>query len=171
MEEMTTCSKCQTQLGENDTFCNNCGYPERGTSEEQGKYNYSIELKKNVVDNARKKLKNVKTLLYVLAGLNFLVGIYFLSNEMTFNDGIGSFISSIIFLGCVVWVNKQPLTGILAAFIFWILLQLSVVLVDPVLLFNGIILKVIFIGIFVKGISSAKDAKNYINQLKDVKAI
>ena len=54
---------------------------------------------------------------------------------------------------------------------FWILLQLSVVLVDPALLFNGILLKIIFIGIFIKGISSAKDAKKYTGQLKEMNAI
>lgn len=165
---MTTCSKCNSSLGEIDTFCSNCGYPEKGTPIEKAKFNHSLELKRNVVQDAEKKLKSVKMLLYALSGLNFLIGIYYFPNEATFGQGISSLIASIIFLGCVVWVNNQPLTGILAAFIFWILLQLSVILVDPLLLFSGIILKIVFIGIFVKGISSAIDVRNYAKQMEEV---
>ena len=171
MEENFICSKCKSELKENDVFCTNCGYPEKGTEEEIKKYNYSIKLKQDVIDDGKKKLKNVKILLYAIAGINFLYGVFYLTNELTFTDGLASLIAAGVFLAFVIWVNKQPLTGIIVAFIFWILLQLSVVLVDPVLLFKGLLLKAIFIGIFLKGISSAMDAKKYTDQLKEMKAI
>ncbi len=170
MEESTICSKCKATLGGNDKFCNDCGFPERGTTQEKGIYDHRIKLKKNIITGANKKLKSVKILIYVIAGLNFLMGLYYLTDDLTFADGIAGLIASILFLGCAVWVNKQPLTGILAAFVLWILLQLSVVLVDPALLFKGILLKIVFIAIFIKGISAAKDAKEYTSQLKTMKA-
>lgn len=171
MEESTSCSKCNSPLTEEDKFCSNCGYPERGTTAEKNKYNLSVKLKKDVVDDAKKKLKNVKILLFVVAGINVIVGIVQLMDAITFNDGIGSLITAAVFLGCVIWVNNQPLTGILAAFSFWVLLQLSVVLIDPTLLLSGLFLKIVIIGIFIKGISSARDAKKYAEQLKEMKAI
>ncbi len=171
MQVSLECSKCNSNLKEEDIFCPNCGYPENADQKEKDKYAYRIKLKSDVVQDAKKKLKNVKILLYVIAGINFLIGIYYLSNEMTFADGIGSLISGFIFLGCVFWVNKQPLTGILAAFIFWIILQLSVIFIDPSLLFRGIIIKIVIIGVFIKGINSAKDFKSYSEQLKEMNAL
>jgi len=171
MEESIICSKCSTPLMENDTFCNNCGYPEKGSQNEKGMYEYRIKLKKDVLDDAKKKLRNVKILLGVLAGINILFGIYFLMNDSTFYDGLGSLITAAVFSGCALWVDKQPLTGILAGFGFWILLQLMAIFIDPANLFSGIILKIIFIAIFIKGIASAKDAKVYTDQLKEMKAV
>jgi hypothetical protein len=45
------------------------------------------------------------------------------------------------------------------------------IFINPANIFSGIILKVIFIVIFVKGIASAKDAKVFTEQLKEMKAI
>lgn len=171
---MTTtlnCSRCSAEIFENDIFCRNCGYPENGDQKEKDRYDYRIKLKKDVLDEAKKKLKSVQMLVLFIAGINLLFGIYYLSDDITFADGIASLISATVYLGCFFWVKRQPLTGVLAAFIFWILLQLSVILVDPALLFSGILMKIFFIGIFVKGISSAKDAKSYTEQLKEMHAV
>ncbi|MGM0579429.1 MAG: zinc-ribbon domain-containing protein [Bacteroidota bacterium] len=164
------CSKCNASLSQEDIFCSNCGYPENGDQKEKDKYEYRVKLRMNVLKDAKKKLKNVKILLWVLASLHFIVGLFFITQEITFYDGISLIISSVIFVACIFWVNNQPLTGIMAAFIFWVLLQLSVVFVDPALLFNGIILKIIFIAIFVKGITSAKDYKEYSQKLQALNA-
>ncbi|SMG20548.1 hypothetical protein SAMN05661096_01109 [Marivirga sericea] len=169
-QNFTQCSKCKASITAEDVFCSNCGYPENADQEEKDKYEYRIKLKMNVLKDAKKKLKNVKILLWVLAGLHLVVGLAFLSQEITFYDGIGPIIAAVIFIACVFWVNKQPLVGIMAAFIFWVLLQLSVVLVDPALLLSGIILKIVFIGIFVKGISSAKDYKEFSQKLRTLNA-
>lgn len=164
------CTKCNTEINQEDVFCSNCGYPENGDQEEKDKFDYRIKLKMNVLKDAKKKLKNVKILLWVLAGLHLLGGLFYISQEVTFYDGIGALIACVIFMACILWVKNQPLTGIMAAFIFWILMQLSVVFVDPALLFSGIILKIIFIGIFIKGISSAKDYKEYSQKLQTINA-
>jgi len=171
MEAVTNCSKCATILGENDKFCNSCGFPENGSEEEKKKYEYSIKLKKDVIEDANKRLKNVKWVLYIIIGINVLAGIYYLTDDATFFDGLGSLIAAAIFTGCLFWVNKQPLAGILAAFVFWIVLQLLTIVVDPTTIIQGIILKVIFIAVFVKGIASARDVKKFTAQLNEMKGI
>lgn len=171
MEEQINCSRCNTPLSEEDIFCPNCGYPEKADIEEKNKYNYRIKLRKDILKDAEKKLKNVKILLYVIIGLNIILGVVFLLDQATFSDGLGSLISAGIFAGCLLWVNKKPLAGILAAFIFWLLLQLSVVLIDPALLFSGLLLKVIFLGVFIKGITSARDYNKYSDQLEEMNAL
>lgn len=168
MEESVNCSKCNTSISNEDLFCSNCGYPERAGKREKDKYEYRIKLKKDVIEDAEKKLKNVKILLFVIAGFNLLMGLYQLIINEAIYDGIAGLIAAGIFIGCAIWVEKQPLTGILAAFIFWILIQSAVVFVDPALLLRGIILKIVIIGIFIKGISSARDYKVYSEQLKEM---
>ena len=165
------CSQCGTIVDSNDRFCSKCGYPENGTIEDKNKYDHSIKLKKDILEDGKRKLKNVKIIIYIIAGFNAVFGIYYLTQPETFAEAISSFIATGLFIGCAIWVNKQPLVGVIAAFVLWILIQLSVVLVDPTLLFKGIIIKVIFVGIFIKGISSAKDAKKYTEQLNEMNAI
>ena len=168
MEESINCSRCSTALGENDTFCNNCGYPERGTPKEKERYDYRIQLTKNVVNDARKKIKNVKILLIVIGSLNLLIGLYHLGFTGSASDAVANIIASLVFFGCVFWVNKKPLIGIMAAFVFWILLQLSVVFINPAFLLKGILLKVIFVIVFIRGIKSARDAEKYQEELKEM---
>ncbi len=170
MEESLLCSNCKRDISIENIFCTNCGYPENGSVEEKDKFEFRVKLKQNVVKGAEKKIKSVKILLYVIAAINFLIGLFLVVEDTTFVDGLVSLIASLIYICCVLWVNKQPLTGVLAAFGFWILTQLSVVLIDPTLLFNGIILKIIFISIFIKGITSAKDAQKYRDELLEMNA-
>lgn len=169
MELATQCSQCKVALNPEDVYCPNCGFPERADESEKGKYVYRIQLKKNVIADAKKKLKNVKILLWVVLVINILVGITLLLNNAV-EMAIGSLISAAIYIGCLIWVGKQPLIGIMAAFIFWILMQAITIFTDPSMIFNGIILKIIFIVIFIKGISSARDYQNYSAQLNELKA-
>lgn len=168
MESFITCSRCKTLLYDDAIFCDSCGYPEKGDANEKYKFQYNIKIKEEAIEEANKKLRHVKILLYVIAGINFLIGLFYMANEATFSDGIASLIAAAIFLGCVIWVKEQPLTGVLAAFVFWIVLQLSVIFVDPSFLMKGLLLKVIFIAIFIKGISSAREVKQFSKQLKEM---
>lgn len=170
MELSDKCSKCSTPLLENDVFCSSCGFPERGTDKDRGLYEYRIKLKKNVLEDAQKKLRNVKILLIVIAVINLLVGIYYLTDDSTFFESLASFIAAAVFLGCAFWVEKQPMTGIIAGFSFWGLLQLAAIFVDPVNIVSGILWKILIVVIFIKGIASAKDAKKFTEQLKELKA-
>ncbi len=169
MELIAQCSQCKVSLSPEDVYCPNCGFPERADESEKGKYIYRIQLKKNVISDAKKKLKNVRILLWIVIVLNIISGLFLMFNNMI-ELAIGSFISAAIYIGCLIWVGKQPLIGIMAAFIFWILTQAAVIFTDPSMIFNGIILKVIFIVIFIKGISSARDYQNYSAQLNELKA-
>ncbi len=169
MELVTQCSQCKVALNPEDVYCPNCGFPERAEESEKGKYIYRIQLKKNVITDAKKKLKNVRILLWIVIVLNIISGIFLLFNNIV-ELAIGSLISAAIYIGCLIWVGKQPLIGIMAAFIFWILMESISMFSDPNLIFKGIILKVIFVIIFIKGIKSAKDYQNYSSQLKNLKA-
>lgn len=163
--EPFACSQCDSSMQSEDVFCNYCGYPEGGTDSDKNKFHYRIKLKQNIIKDAQKRLRNVKIMVGVIAGLNAIFGLLLLSDAYTFTEGLVSLIASLIFLVCIAWVNRQPLTGVLAAFIFWILLQVSAVILNPSTLFVGILWKVIALAIFIKGITSAKDYMKYKEQL------
>lgn len=165
MSQTVNCTNCNAFVDTQSTFCENCGYPENGSQKEQDKFNYSLKLKRDVIKDAKCKIKHVKILLYVLAGINLIAGLYWLSVEDSILDGIGGLVGASIFLACVFWVKKQPLIGILAAFIFWILLQLLVIFEDPALLLQGLLLKVIVIALFIKGVKSAVDYKEFSEKI------
>ncbi|MDH5599226.1 MAG: hypothetical protein OEY34_08875 [Cyclobacteriaceae bacterium] len=167
MSEESKCPNCN-EINQFDTYCSNCGFPIRGTESEVESFNRRILLKINVLKDSKKKIKNVNILLSIIAGLHFILGLYYAMDEYTFLDGILNLIAGVMFIGCIIWVRSQPLIGVLAAFSLWIILQLSVVMVDPSLLFSGILLKVIFISIFIKGITSARDYQNYKAQLMEM---
>ncbi len=167
------CFNCKSEVSRDEVFCSECGFPQNGTDEEKNKFEYRIKIKKDAYEEAQKKVRGVRTLLFVLAGINVLAGCYYLffsGNETFFADGIATMVSALVFIGCAIWVNKQPLTGILAAFIFWIVLQVLSAVVLPETLLKGIIWKIIIIGVFIKGINSAKDASKYSEQLSAMKA-
>lgn len=171
MEVVKNCSNCRTPFEGQDIFCTECGYPENGSDKEKDLFYYRIKLKKDVIEEARKKMKNVKGILIFMAVVNLLFGIYYTTSEATLLDGIVNLIIAGVFGGCTFWVDKQPLTGVLAGFIFWILIQLLLAIGDPLTLIHGFIWKFIFIGIFIKGIMSARDVKKYSADLKALKAI
>lgn len=163
--EKTSCSNCSKSIKKNETFCGNCGFPENGSEQEKKKFNYSKKLKQNVLDDSKKKLKNVKIVLYIMAGINFIAGIYYLTQPAAIAEVIASIFATCIFLGCAQWVNKKPLIAVLSAFGFWLLIQILTAILTPESLFQGLLLKFIIISIFIKGIKSAKDYKDFSAKL------
>lgn len=158
--KVVKCSNCNNDIQKTDVFCGNCGYPENGTEQEKRKFNYSKKLKQNVIEDAKKKLKNVKIVLYIMAGVNLLALFYYIS-QSAMAEVIGSIVGAVVFIGCALWVNKKPLIAILSGFGFWILLQILSGIIEPESLFQGLILKIIIISVFIKGIKSAKDYKDF----------
>ena len=170
-QESLTCSNCKSTIADSDSFCANCGFPERGTDDEKNKFHYRVKLKQDVVRDAEKKVRGVKTMLYILAGLNLVLGvvfIFFMDSDLTFADGLGFLITALVFTGCSIWVNKQPLIGVMSAFGFYIFLLVLSGIFDPNTIFQGLLLKIIIIGVFIKGINSARDAKKYSEQLAEM---
>lgn len=160
LSEETNCSNCSKPLNKADVYCGNCGYPENGSEQEQRKFNYSKKLKQDVIEDAKKKLKNVKIVLYIMAGVNVIaLFYYFYNNAMA--EVIGSIVGACVFIACALWVNKKPLIAVLSAFGFWLLLQVLSAFLEPGTIIQGLLLKIIVVSIFIKGIKSAKDYKNY----------
>lgn len=165
------CDNCQHDIsGSEAKFCPKCGYPARGTSAEQDNFRRALKLKKDVVDDAKKKIKRVKVMLYILGGLNVLVGLIIALADAIPDAvfvGIGSIIVGGVMFACSAWVEKNPVTGILVAFSVYMLLIIANAILEPASIYRGIIFKIIIIGVFIKGIKSAYDYREYTKKLEE----
>ena len=118
----------------------------------------------NLVDLApyEKSLKNARTWLYIIAALQFGIGIfeYFTIDDKTVADvafGIDTFVAQ-VFLGLALWSKKKPLVAFSIALGFYALFHITFMILDPATIAKGIIMKVLIIIALVKAI---KDAKQY----------
>ena len=118
----------------------------------------------NLVDLApyEKSLKNARIWLYVIAGLQFAVGIF---EYFTIDDnivaaiafGIDAFVA-LGFLALALWSKKKPLVAFSIALGFYGVVLIAFTILDPSNFFKGIIIKILVIVALVKAI---KDAKQY----------
>lgn len=107
-------------------------------------------------------LKNARIWLYVIAGLQFIMGIIELNRE---EDpvigwtafGINVFIA-LGFLALALWSRKKPVPAFTTALVFYIVLHVGFSILDPSNLVRGIIIKIFVIVALVK---ANRDARKY----------
>ncbi len=148
-----------------DIFCQACGFPMKGTEEEQRSYRLRISSRKRLLADANKKISNAKTALFVLAGLVTLYGVIMFFSEDDTASLIGALLIAIIYLGLAAWASKNPFGAILTGMIIYLTLWVLDILVDPSAIYSGIIIRILIIGAFVKGIKSAREAKVLLQQI------
>ncbi len=169
----THCLNCNFELDENpDTYCPNCGFPVMGTEKEVQNFFRKIELTHQVLKDAEKKVNRVRIMLLILAGINIIAGLVIsMAGDNLFEDasilGISSIIMGIIFIACASWVRRDPVAGIITAFSLYVLVQLASAIMDPTTLVSGIIFKIIIIAIFISGVRSAFDYREYKRKLDE----
>lgn len=157
------CRACGSTVNEQDQFCTSCGFPLKGTDEEQNLFISARHFRKNQVHELRRKIKNAQTTLFVLAGLFFVVGIiyYFISgqNDLAFAVMITNLILAAVFLALGGWAKNKPVVAIISGLVLYILVQLISIVEDPTNIVKGIIIKIVVIVYLVRGLQSAMEAE------------
>ncbi|MHC4663123.1 MAG: TFIIB-type zinc ribbon-containing protein [Planctomycetota bacterium] len=69
---------------------------------------------------------------------------------------IVSIVIAVTFGGCAVWARYHPLAATLTAFIFYVVLHLATIIISPIMILSGIILKVLIIMCFIGTISAVR---------------
>ena len=123
----------------------------------------------NLVDLApyEKSLKNARIWLFVIAGIQFAVGIfeYFSIDDnivAAIAFGVDAFVA-LGFLTLAFWSKKKPLMAFSIALAFYAIVIIGYIVIDPSNLFKGIIVKVLVVIALIKAINDAK-------QYEEVKA-
>jgi uncharacterized membrane protein len=123
----------------------------------------------NLVDLApyEKSLKNARIWLFVIAGIQFCVGIfeYFSLDDnivAAIAFGIDAFVA-LGFLTLAFWSKKKPLLAFSIALVFYLVVIIGYIVIDPSNVFKGLIVKVLVVIALIKAINDAK-------QYEEVKA-
>jgi hypothetical protein len=157
--EKIFCEACYIKVHPNDQFCNNCGYPLKGSAEQQDAFK-----SKQVVDTVnmrdyQKKLANASNTLYFLSALFILVaGILFFKHEedeAVLAYVLPSIILGVTFLLLATYTKKKPLACLICGFSLYIIVQALGAISDPATIASGIILKIIVVVFLINGIKSA----------------
>jgi len=157
------CDYCAGIISEHDQNCTNCGFPIKGSSEEQQKFISFKGRMKHEVKELKTKIENAQITFYVLSVLFFLVGVisYFTvkEEELSLNLLIENLILCAIFLALGGWAKSKPVICILLGLIFYITSQIIGVVGGYTGPFKGILIKGLIIIILIKGLVSALDSE------------
>lgn len=112
-------------------------------------------------ESYEKPLKNARTWLYVIAGIQLAMGFY---EYFTVEDnivaslalGIQAVIALTFFL-LALWSKKKPVHAFLAALICYITVVAGFMLLDPTNIYKGILIKILVVVALVKAYNSAKE--------------
>jgi len=163
------CGACYKHVNTDDAFCDNCGYPLKGTEQEQTNFIYNRSSKEIDLDEANKKINKAKHTLYWVAGATVISGfiLYAVSQDAESKTDllITNLILAFIYLALGAWSQKKPLTAIISGFALYVIVILLNAFVSPATIFSGLIIKILFIGYFINGIKSAIEAEKIKKEL------
>jgi hypothetical protein len=161
---MSKCPVCRTIIDAEDVFCNNCGYPRKGTEHEQRMFLLKRNTQKSKLERANKKLWQATNTLFIIGAI---IGVLALGNcflgytalRGNFGQMISQVTLAVTFVALGFWCKKRPLPAILCGFSLYLLLQIMYAILSPNTIINGIVPKLFFIGFLINGIISALEAE------------
>jgi len=171
ISDFTTCYYCKsTGLTEQDKYCPNCRFPQRGSQIEMKRFLHGIRTKKQLLKDQKKAIKKARNILFILAALNLLYGII-LGVIVNFNliILIVPIIGACIYFGLGLWSRNKPFAAILSGFFIYIVFNVMAAISDPHTIYRGIIWKIIIISGFIYGYKGSKDSEELENELKSLK--
>jgi hypothetical protein len=163
------CKSCNIAVNVNDQFCQGCGYPLKGTEEEQQQFIYNRDYKYIELDSMNNKIRSARNCLFVLAALFTVSGfIYYLINTgapLASALLLTNLILAAIFLALGFWAPKRPVAAIISGLVLYVLVILINAIDNPLSIFSGVIVKVFVIIYLIKGMNSAFEAERIRKQL------
>jgi len=170
-DTFAVCEHCNAINGPLNKYCSQCSYPIRGSDEEKASFRLTVSSRRRFLGDAMDKVKSARNAILGLAALFFIFGLFVGFGMDDFATMIANLILCVIYLVLAVWCNQNPFGAILTAFIIYLTLIVVNMLIDPATLFQGIIIKVVIIAWLAKGIRSAHEAKGYLKELENLRAV
>ena len=167
------CASCFTEIVTDDVFCTNCGYPLKGTEDEQRKFIGENEVTGIYYKEYYDKVKTAGNSLYYLAGFALLGAVisFFMKqddpNVLAYT--LPSLILAVLFLVLGGYSRKKPLACIVSGLVLYLIVQILLIIDNPVNIASGIIIKIVIIGYLINGIKSALELEKFKKEhnLKD----
>lgn len=140
---MALCKFCEQEVLDSDVICGICHYPLQGTSQEQASFIARQVIDKSDVEDAIEKLKKAR---YVLFGLSAFY-IIFPFTPMVVNSSVFTTIVSLtlgaVFICFGLLTYKYPKIALLIPLGLTLIYYLVLLLINPLLLWSGILWKMI----------------------------
>jgi hypothetical protein len=153
------CHACYAKGTADDVYCTNCGYPLKGTEQEQR--NFILQKSFVTIDLAtfKERLQKAANTLYYLAGVFVFYGIITFFIRKDDPDVLAlvlpNLILAVLFLALGGYTNKKPLACIISGLCLYVIVQILNFIGNPASIAFGIIFKILIIGYMIKGIKSA----------------
>jgi len=167
--EALFCNACAVKVNSEDQFCNNCGYPLKGTEEEQKTFLMDKNYKEVNLDEANRMIRKTSNTLYYIAGFTLLVGLiqYGTTKQFDYRNSliIVNFILALIYAGLGFWCRIKPFAAILSAASLYVLIIILNAISNPLTIISGIVFKIVVITLFIRGIKSAMEAEKLKREL------
>ena len=164
------CEYCKTQVNDVDAFCQQCGFPVQGTEEERNQFHYRIGYKQIQLNEKHDGIRKGRNSLYWVAGVFTVYSIvfYFMNESSQEMPAVvtTNLVLAAIFLLLGLWSVHKPVAALVSGLSLYVAVQLLNFIVEPVTLFQGVIMKVFIIIYLVRALQSAFEAKKITRALK-----
>ena len=155
----SSCTICKTPMQSLNVFCPECGFPENGTDKDVAQFHARNAMQKNQHMDADKKIKSARNVLYVMAGITVLFGVFYFFMGQDIAVLVTNVVLGIIYLLLGSWTSKKPLAAILLGLLLYLTTIIISAILDPATLIKGVIFKIIIIAYLAKGVYSASSIK------------
>ncbi|QQX77798.1 MULTISPECIES: zinc ribbon domain-containing protein [Aequorivita] len=154
------CSQCNSEIELDQKYCNDCGYPEGGTTQEQSGFHARQVMKKRGQAEASSLIKKGRNSLFVVAAIAFLSGLYYFFKLDDSSVLIVNSILSISYLLLGFWSQKRPLVALILGLLVYLTTLVLNGLIEPETIYKGLLIKGFIIVYLSKGINSALQLRN-----------
>ena len=169
--QATDCENCSALVSNDQKFCSQCSFPANGSDSEKQSFRLHVSSRKRFLSDAQDKIKSSRYIMFGLAGLFLVVGLFVCFGADDFAPMVINIFCCIVYLILAAWCSKNPFGATLTALIIYGTLVVVNAFVEPTSLFSGIVIKIIIIVALVKGIRSAQEAQKYLGELEKLKAV
>src|ERR1041385_8220788 len=134
--DLSVCYYCHTAPLNENAYCPSCGFPQRGTEEEQKKF---ITDKRVLLIQLEGMQDNIRKSRNALFGVAALYGVSYLILAIT--AGLPAVIEGSVvcglFIGLGLWANKNPYPAVLTGLICFILIIILYAVINPISIIGG----------------------------------
>jgi hypothetical protein len=117
----------------------------------------------------QKHIRQARMTIFVVAGIQLFFGMVsafqFGGNTGWFVFGITAFIA-LLFFALGIWTRKKPFTAILIALILYSSLLITDLIMQPITIVKGILLKILIIIFLVRGLKKAREAERWASAFR-----
>jgi len=165
------CPMCRLEVDADDAFCNHCGFPRKGTEQQQRLFWLKRDTKKKRLAEADKKIRQASNTLFVVGAITFFfsLGVYLWGYYGSYIGDLPQFLSNallgLVFVALGFWCKAKPLPAILSGLSLYLLWQVINLVVSPSTFLHAYVYKLFVIGFLIVGLRAVFEGEKLKKEL------